>query len=240
MAKGVLDKLPLLNLFQLQQTPKKFRAVLDANVLYRLQDAIPEASEHEQLRLAEEAKTLNEDWISDDVHFLITDETLNEIHRNADRAERQRRRVFARKYERVSYDPEKEKELRERLTILFPDREGGSLSSDGIQLSQSIAAGASCFITQDRALLKRANQVSSQFGLSILSPAELTCRVDEVLRETQYRPASLAGSKRLNRSRIQSNEMASLYIDFLGTSEKKGEFESRVRNFCCSTRKIQL
>ena len=84
------------------------------------------------------------------------------------------------KYERVSYDPEKEKELRERLTILFSEREGGSLSPDGIQLSQSIAAGANCFITQDRALLKRAKQVNSEFGLSILSPAELTCRVDEV------------------------------------------------------------
>ncbi len=221
---------PLLHLLNQQQKTKKFRVVADANVFYRFQDPIPSASNH-QRRLAEEAKALNEEWISEDVQVLITDETLNEIHRHPNPAERRRRLTFARQYERPISDAEKEKEVRRRLQVLFPPRVDDNPVSDIKQLSQTIAGSVDCFVTQDRPLLKRAQALRVEFGLNVLSPGEFACKVDEIVREIQYRPASLAGVHRLNRSRIQSTEMAELHLDFLGPDERRGEFDSRIRTF---------
>lgn len=94
-------KLPLMDLMEQREYEKKFRAVIDANVFYRLQDPVTECPINDRL-LSEEAKALQEYWLPDDVSLLITGEMFNEIERNNDPIERRKRLNFSRRFGKIT------------------------------------------------------------------------------------------------------------------------------------------
>ena len=227
-----LRRLPLLALIEHEVNDQKIKAVIDANVFYRLQDPIPTENVHENI-LSEEAKALEENWLSDDVSLFITDETYNEIQRNDDPAERERRLRYANSFDSISSDFKKIQSIEQQMEVHFSRAYKDSLRSDIRQIAYTIAADFSFFITQDSRLIKKSDDIHSDFGLKIVSPGGFIGRLDEVIRETEYRPAQLAGTRSLTTSRVCSEDIDSLYPLFRheNPAERKGEFERKLRYY---------
>jgi predicted nucleic acid-binding protein/GNAT superfamily N-acetyltransferase len=233
-----LRPLPLDTLLHQKESEHKLCAAIDANVLYRLQDATPDDSEAKTL--SEEAKALQEDWLSDDISLLLTDETLNEIQRNDDPDERARRLAFAQQYERVVTEIEDVQAAECKLAEVFPPTPSESTSSDIKQLSHAVAGGAHFFITQDEDIRKRSDLIHAEFGTRILSPGELIGHIDEVLREAEYQPNRLAGSCVLT-SKMRSEHIPSLfsYFGYPHLQERKRQLQSRLRSYVAQPDKYE-
>jgi len=235
-------ELPLIALLDQKTLAKRFLAVIDNNILFRLQDPVPtKAPPHERL-LHEEAKALLEDWLIGDVTLSITDEALNEIERHNDPNVRQRRRRFSEGFYRIKVSQEAQGKVYHSLENHFSGMLTLNSRSDIIQVSQAIAGDAYCFITQDTGVLRKAGVVEKEFGMKVLSPGEFVGHADEVIREIQYRPTALAGSRRLTKSIISSRLSADLYPRFRDSfsGERKTKFESQLRVFMAQPARYNL
>jgi GNAT superfamily N-acetyltransferase/predicted nucleic acid-binding protein len=231
---------PLLALLHQREAKSRLRAVIDANVLYRLQDPLPEKGTF-AMSLSEEAKALEEAWFCDDVGLYVTDETFNEIQKNDDRVERAKRLSFAKRYRNIDTELEEVTRTEQSLQPLFPDSPSESTVSDMRQLAHAIAGDAHFFVTQDNGILRKSNEVHAAFGIKVLSPGELIGRIDEMVREAEYYPERLAGSRILT-ARLRSRQIAMLYSHFrchqLG--ERKRQFQKRLRAFTAQPDRYEI
>jgi hypothetical protein len=100
--------------------------------------------------------------------------------------------------------------------------------SDLRQLSWSIAAGVKFFVTLDGDLLKKDEQIYDRFGMHIVRPSDLVINQDQHVRETEYQPARLAGS-RIRIERVRSDQVSLVEETFHAPQEEtKAEFRRRV------------
>ncbi len=228
-----LRDLPLMAFFRQKTLAKRFLAVIDSNVFFRLQDEIgPTTPQHEKI-LSEEAKALLEDWLGEDVALAITKETLNEIERNDNAYERWRRVSFSNEFHSLTCSSDAQERVCAVVKSYLPGTLSDNDKSDINQVSQAISGKAYCFITQDTRLLRITEHVEREFGTKIMTPGEFVGHVDELIREIQYRPVMFAGSRRLVKSAIRGRLPEDLYSQFRDSAigEKKGEFESSLRAF---------
>ncbi|OPY17079.1 MAG: hypothetical protein A4E74_01522 [Syntrophus sp. PtaB.Bin075] len=232
---------PLMTLLDQEKSQNKLRAVIDANVLYRLQDPIPLSPDHE-IALSEEAKSLLEEWLVEDILLLVTDESLNEIEQNDNPSERARRIEYARRYQSASCHFMDVQPIVKNLQHLFPNNPNQNTEADIRQIAQAIVSNADCFITQDNALLRKADDINSEFHIKIMSPGQFIGHVDEVIRETKYRPEHLAGAYSLTNMLLKSPELSSIYEVFRSneTQEKRLPFESTLRNYMAQPDKYEI
>jgi predicted nucleic acid-binding protein/GNAT superfamily N-acetyltransferase len=226
-----LRQLPLMALME-QNRAQKTRAVIDMNILYRLQDPLPEVFDRDKI-LSEEAKALQEDWINEDVELLITPEAFNEIRRNDNRTERLCRRKFADQFGTITANFDDVCSLEQRLSNYFSIKSNESDRSDIRQLAYSIKGDASFFITQDTGLLKKSEELHKEFGIRILSPGRFIGRLDEIIREVEYLPRRLGGACALTIGRAPSSLISRLFPIYQcgNPEERKSQFESKIRNF---------
>ncbi len=229
-------ELPLINLIEKSDSEDRLQVVLDANVLYRLQDPLLDYPLSDKY-LSEEAKALESDWL-DGITLIITDETPNEILKNNNPSERERRLLFANKYPRLHTDIFEVEKIEQELGQFFPGNLSRSMRSDKKQLAHAIAGNADFFITQDEGLLNRASDINNIFNFRILSPGEFIGRLDESIREREYKPSIFAGSRRLSISKVTSPGDATLYSDFRQstTGERRRDFERKIRAFISQPR----
>lgn len=226
-----LRQLPLMALMG-ENDPQKTRAVIDMNILYRLQDPLPDVFDKDRL-LSEEAKALQEDWISEDVALLITSEAFNEIQRNDRDTDRLRRRRFADQFETITSNFDDIRSIERQLSNLFSLRPNDSDRSDIRQLAYSIKGDVQFFITQDRRLLKKEDEIYKDFNIRILSPGRFIGRLDEVIREAEYLPKRLGGACALTIRRAPSSLISRLYPIYQcgNPEERKSHFEFKIHNF---------
>lgn len=193
------------------------RAVLDANILYDLQDY---ADEHHRGMAA-----LSAAWLSTEVEFCLTTEVYVEIDRSSSAENRDRRRKFAQHYTVLSTDESEEQRVWEDLRPLFPPTLSVSDRSDLRHLAKAVAGGAQIFITWDAEQLGRADAVRERYGLAILRPMELVIGLDARLREAEYVPTRVAGCL-TTISRVGAPELDHLQAVFqdFGRAEARGAF----------------
>ena len=227
-----LNQLPLMALLEKTAAPKT-RAVIDMNILYRLQDPLPEIFDRDRI-LSEEAKAIKEDWIAEEVTLLITPEAFNEIHKIEDPAKRISRHRYAKgQFDRIIAKLDEVRTLKQRLSIYFPENPNESLKSDISHIAYSIKSEADFFLTQDIDLEKKGEEIYKEFGIRILPPGKFIGRLDEITREVEYRPSRLGGSHALTIGKARIESISRLYpIYQWGNPEaRKTDFESKLRNF---------
>ena len=66
--------------------------------------------------------------------------------------------------------------------------------SDQRHLARTIASDSTVFVTRDEPVLRIADDIYDQHGLSIVRPAQLVARFEELRNESDYQRARLAGS----------------------------------------------
>lgn len=204
-------------LFAVSHDDSKPHAVLDANILFDLQDK-PNSS-------SRGIAALSAPWLSEEVEFCVTSEIFVEINRATVPSERARRWKFAQQYTAIVVDEIVETRVINDLRELFPIELSESDESDLKQLAKAIAGNASFFITWDTAQLGRADAVQQRYGLAILRPLDLVIELDAKLRESEYVPTRIAGSLSTV-SRIGSAEVKRLQRAFqdFRRAEQRGAF----------------
>lgn len=212
------------SLFNQQKAENKVQAVIDANVLYDLQD---EASIK-----TEESKALLADWLSDEIILMITDELFNEIDRNQDPNQREKRRGFAHGFTHVQTEPKKVEEIIPLLYTIIPPSEDQQDLSDLKQLAHTIAGGINFFITRDQRLLGMADELIERFNIRVISPGFFIGQLDEIMREAEYQPKNLAGTN-IKGAKIRSKDQAELEQTFLCSNkgEKGSAFSKKIKSF---------
>lgn len=213
---------PSLFSYALQQNEStKAKVVIDANVLYQLQD--PEVPEHE------ESLPLLEPWL--DIDLYVTPEINNEIDRNKDHARKQATRKFADTFYKVDSKSSQDRfqKVLEDLRPLFPALLSQSDESDMRQLAYAISAGMPFFVTRDGPMLGRADDVFEKFDIQILKPSDLILMQDELMRGDDYSPSRLAGSQ-IRLEKVHSQQSNKLLDQFLpNQGETKGVFNKKLQ-----------
>ena len=209
------------DLFTSHRAPTNVGAILaaiDANVFFAM------CSDDYAER---DTRALEADWLDDTAELAIASEILNEIDRNQDAAERDSRRNFARTLHILPSQTGCFDETERALKAMLPAPRRLSDESDIRHLAGAISGQATVFITWDERLLRERKKVSQTFGLKLLTPAEFVTYLDELLRESEYAPARLAGSE-ISFQRLTSDSLRGVIGEFLATGrgEKKHELST--------------
>ncbi len=227
--------LPLLELTKQLQKPKRYQVVIDANVCFRLQDPLPVHQDHEY-NLSLEAKALEADWLKEDIDLCITGELPNEIQKNSDKEKRNSRIAFIKKFNKIPTTFSEVKVKLKELSSFFPSVINDNVRSDMYQLAHTVAGECAFFVTQDLPLLNKAEAINDALGITIISPGELITHIDEINSKREYHPKRLAGSNRLQVSRLSTDQVDGLYGQFRknSISERKAPFLNQIRTYLSS------
>jgi hypothetical protein len=131
----------------------------------------------------------------------------------------------------VSSPSDKTSNIKRELRDLFPQKMTVSDESDMRQIAKAIASGLQFFITKDKKLLNKAEQVEDRFGIRIINPSDFMIHQDTLIREAEYQPARLAGS-RIQKKRVsldQSHDLENLFQYQKG--EKKSDLRRKLHQY---------
>jgi predicted nucleic acid-binding protein/GNAT superfamily N-acetyltransferase len=193
--------------------------VMDANVFY---DIIQESDDNS------EVKVLLTDYIQDEIKLCLTAEIYNEINRNGDPEKRDFVRGQIYKFEVLTGEHFDVERIQNELSTIMSLPKTKSDISDRVQLAHAISKGADFFVTRDEEILNQTEAVFNKFGLRILRPITLILYIDEILRESEYQPIRLAGTK-LSLRRITSEMVENLINEFFEPLyEKKSTFRQKM------------
>ena len=99
--------------------------------------------------------------------------------------------------------------------------------SDIRQLAKAAASDISAFITRDRALLKKAEQITSLTDLRVLSPTDLIVQLHEVSDGESYLPNRISGVG-LRWQRLTASDRALPLDSFLDHGERLGRLREKL------------
>jgi hypothetical protein len=214
------DNLPL---FSEQVTDDRLKAVIDANVFYDLHARTGNRDE--------ESLVLLGPWMDEAVSLHVVDEIHAEINRRDDREEREVLHRKAQDYRELHGDDAgTEKALADLRVILGEAGRRASSLSDRRQLARAIAGGADVFLTRDGGILAKAEEIETRLKLRVMTPAELSCTLDEAERAHAFQPARLASTHLIEReARAEDIEGVASALQAACLGEKQGRCARLIR-----------
>ena len=207
-------------LFQAQASSEVLDVIIDAHIFFdfdepALDKTIP-------------SKAMLSDFLVDSLDLWITDELLNEIHRQQNPEKRKKSRDRARSFSIVESDPNLFENFEKRLKALFPGQKP-SQASDVRQLAKAAASNVKTFVTKDRAIWKHKKKIFDITQLEIVNPAELIVRLHELSERQSYAPDRITGFN-LRWERLTSDDLANFPFEDLLNSERKGKFREKLES----------
>ena len=208
-----------LELFRANASESVLDIVIDAQVFFDFDEPENDANRP--------SKVLMSDFFADSVNLWYTDELLSEINRNPDPAERDVARRRATDFWQVRHDPISVELLAESLRQVLPSGTD-SQRSDINHLAKTASSDVGFFVTRDRRILNRADEIANLVGLHVLSPTELVIRLNELSETHAYEPDRVSGLN-LQWRRFSSEEFSNFPFDrFLKQGEALGRLRDRV------------
>ena len=201
-----------LGLFKAQTSDETVDVIIDAQVFFDLSN--PDRAE------SEGSRALLSDFLVDYLNLWTTDELLNEINRSEDPEQRQAERTRIQLFPQVTYSPDFVDDFYARLRNLLPDSTPSQIS-DIKHLAKAASSDVKVFVTRDRVLLRKAQDIANLTNLRVLSPTELIVELHKLLEGQSYGPDRVSGL-RLGWYRFTVRDRASLSIDsFLNEGERQ-------------------
>ncbi len=208
------------------QQSSNIKVAIDANVFFQLQ--------HPETEGNEESLTLLEPWL--EVDLYLTPEIFNEISRNEDKSKKEAARKFAYSFPISKSSNDEYENVRQKIFSLLPEVKNNSDESDRRQIAQAISAGISFFVTRDGFLLDQKDLLHKEFGILVIQPSDLILQRDEVLRQAEYFPSRLAGSK-IKIEKVHTQQTKELIRSFLAPQEEtKGKFNHKLQIYLSDPR----
>lgn len=185
----------------------------------------------------EESMPLRAEWLDAMVDLRIADETYRDIARDTDDEQRRRRRSQLVGIAKIDEDRARAKIVLDELktAIAWGSRSQAAMSDLG-HLAAAVAGGAVALITQDQQLLNTNEHMQRVYNFSVLTPAELITRFDQLAREEAYAPGRLDNSEVAYRRPVEHEmrAIASVFIDS-GAGEKGSLLRKRIGSLAADT-----
>jgi len=201
-----------------QTLQSKTAAVIDANVFFDLLDS---SSEHFL-----ECQALQADYLKGIVELCVTDEMLVEINRCNDPCRRSQQQQAVNRFFRLTPDRDRltkiEADIRKEYSTPITEQD----ESDIRHLAKCIAAGCNYFITYDKTLLEKHEQMFKEYGVLVLRPETFIVHYDEMQSYEYYVPKRILGT-RLRSRRVKSNEIERLVSYFQNTEVAESQADFR-------------
>ena len=222
----------LLTTLTNQQRESKLFVVVDTEIYFHLYK--------DKESKFEEANSLVADWLQPYLEVCITDEVFNKINKENTENERNKMRIFAQSFTRLTCQNRRldmsEQPLRKFLkekNILIDEYELRNIA-------RTLAANIYTYTTFNSSLLDIAEDIYECFKLSILRPVELIDRLDELRRKPEYQPVRLAGT-RLKQIRLQREQEAVLnsYFQSFNQGENRSDFQQQLHRFLAESDKFE-
>ncbi len=174
------------NLFSSSEQPSyKVEALLDSNIIMKLSDEPSDANQ--------EALALCADWLTDESEYFYAPEIFNEILRDADRIRAEGTRNFLHTLKSPQFEPGTRDQISQQLETLLPGISNND-KSDRLQLAECIAGNIEYFITLDKKLLDKTDQIFEIYSVRILRPADFILFIDHTCKPNDYRSLRFAGA----------------------------------------------
>jgi GNAT superfamily N-acetyltransferase len=212
-----------------QRSPAKLRVVIDANIFYDLQDT-PKTENQK------ESHSLLAGWLN--LELCLTKETYNEINRSENIAKRRHGRNIAdTAFQKLSSSEDDFQKSYGQLCQFFLDKRSVNDESDLRQLAWSDSAPVQFFVTHDKVLLNKAEEIYEHLRMHIIEPSYLITHQDELMREHEYQPARLAGQIKIGR--VKDEQISQVEHTFLLKQEKKSKFKEVLQPFLSNPRTFE-
>ncbi|MCS6245829.1 MAG: GNAT family N-acetyltransferase [Opitutus sp.] len=170
----------------------RLKAVIDANVFYDLRG--------NKGNRDEESTVLLEPWLEESVMLCVVDELHNEIDRREEREDRDYFHREAQQFKELNgFSEEYDKAYGIAVELLGEPGKSESKRSDRKQLAKAATGKADVFITRDTQILDAAADIERRLGLRVMTPGELSSKLDEAERAHVYQPARLSGTTLIQR-----------------------------------------
>ena len=211
-----------LELFRANASESVLDVVIDAQVFFDFDE--PESDANRP------SKVLISDFFADSVNLWYTDELLSEINRNPNPEERDAARRRATDFWEVRHDPVSVAFLAESLRQVLPSGTD-SQQSDINHLAKAASSDVGFFVTRDRRILNRADEIANLVDLQVLSPTALIIRLNEMSERRAYDPNLVSGLN-LRWRRLTSQEFSDFpFSRFLERNEALGRLRNRIESF---------
>lgn len=162
---------------------EKLKVVIDANIFYDIKN-----------QADDESMALLADYLEDSIVICITSELFNEIDRSTDAKERIASKNFTSQFPQLSCSLEDFEQVYNSLKPYLPPNPKIQDISDFSHLARAIHANVKFFVTKDRRVLDKSDELYKEFGVLIIRPVDLIVEIDSLYREQEYQPARLAGT----------------------------------------------
>ena len=173
-----------LGIFQVKISGESLDVVIDAQIFFHFDEADSDTSKP--------SKALLSDFLVDELRLLITEELLNEIAREQDPEQRTKSRNKAHEFPKIGHNYQRAEHF-ERVLKTFLPSTSISQQSDIRQLAKAAASEVKIFVTQDRAILNKSDEIADRVSLQVVSPTELIIRLHELSEKQSYAPTRIAG-----------------------------------------------
>ena len=215
-----------LELFRANMSDDVLDAVFDAQIFFDFDR--PDSA------ITQPSKALISDHFVDLVNLWFTDELLSEIRRNPNASEREEERTHLSQFLEVKHDPLLVESFAAKLKQILPSQNTNQ-QSDIMHLAKTAASEIDIFVTRDRLLLKKAEQIDGAVNVRVLSPTGLIIKLRELSETQPYAPDHVSGLG-LSWRRLAPEELLTFPFDrFLNPEERLRELESQVNTFLSET-----
>ena len=220
-----------LSLFRANMSDDVLDVVIDANVFFDLDEPDNEVT---QL-----SKALLSDLFVDTLNLWYTDELLIEINRNASHQKRNAARTKASSLSPVQHDPLMVENFAQALARILPSSNDTQVS-DIRHLAKTASSDLRILVTNDRNLLKKANQITKVLNVELLSPTALILRLNELSGAQTREPDRVSGLG-LQWKRLDSKAFETFPFDrFLEQGEKLNQLRQEVSSVLIDSPQAEL
>ena len=190
---------------------------------------------------ADESRSLQSDWLTDEIRLCVTGELFNEINRLRDSQVRTTQRSQAHEFKRISGTAEDFDKMYSLLLSIMGEPVSNRQSSDLRHLAHAAAADVEYFVTRDLDIIRYGTEIESKAGVTPLRPADLVVALDQVRNAASYQPSRLRGST-LMIKKVERRQRQTLEDSFLSKSlgETKAAFRKMLSAILPSSPKVSL
>jgi predicted nucleic acid-binding protein len=207
-----------------QEEDEQVWAVLDANIIFKLDEPDCEDSQEACALLAETVGSYTQYW--------VTPEIFSEIERKQNKEKRDSSRKAANRFPRIEA---RRSDIDYYKALLLPLWKGLTSArdvSDMMHIVYTASAGIRIFITQDCELLEKAEQIQEYVDVRVMRPAAFIAELDELENESRYNPASIARSIYSVRCpKVEEIPRIAELFTNIRDGEKQKQFEAKLRSY---------
>ncbi len=176
--------------------------------------------------VAKESRSIQSDWLLDEIELCVTGELFNEINTISDQKSREELRKLAQGFKWISGTASAFEEANSSLSTVIGGAKDDQLSSDLRHLAHAAAADVEFFVTLDDQILRFQREIESETGVVPMRPSDLAIEIDQIRNATSYQPIQLRGTQ-LRIRKVQRQERKKLIDIFL--NKAIGETRDRFR-----------